>query len=211
MPATPTDFSYLDAPEHLGKEYDHVRKALKLYVKVLEAAATQDQREPTVITTEEPDTRFKVAKVTKTHTYSYDKLLSDRFLRVLHYMNENFYNPNQGGPVDSDDPLYARALEEVKKMFYGVDQHSKPYQWPYHGKMCVKDQVKVETGQEYTQRMWSLPPELLEPTIAICIARDFLGCRKLKFRPEDTITVRGQEVRPWKGFAARYCSLILSN
>lgn len=174
MPTTPTNFDYLDAPEHIGSEYDHIRKALKLYVKVIEALNN--------------DTR----------SIDFDVLVNERFHRVLHYINTHFTPPASAA---KKNVKWAEMLEEVRKMFYGVAADGNSARF--------KSKTAVERGYEFTQRMWTLPPELLETTIAVCMARDFLSSRRGRLRPSYEITVRGKKVNPWTTWAKNYFSLVL--
>lgn len=191
MTTTP-DLSYLDAPEHIGKEYDHIRKALKLYAKVIEASNTSHLREPTVSKRKYP--------LGDDYTFSYDDFLSEKFLRLLHHINETFHNTSE--VFNYSDPLYEKAQSEMLKLFHGVGADGLPW--------FRNNSDRVETGLEYCQRLWTLPPELLEPIIAIAIVRDMLAARKLHVSVvHKKIIVRGKKVSPWMAFCSKYSYLIL--
>ena len=196
--------------EQNDPKYDHIRKALELYVKVIDALNTTDEREKEEVTFncyQSPEDK-KAGEKVETQTMKFDTLVNTRMMRVFHHMNETFYDPNDGATIMKADPQWLQTFDEVKKMFHGVTKDGKPAGWQSfkEGNNGAADGM---SAYDYTQQLWSLPPELLEPTIAICIARDFLCHRKALLVPGYGIKVRGNTVHPWKGFASRYNALIL--
>jgi hypothetical protein len=121
---------------------------------------------------------------------------SNRFLFLLHFLNKNFnhvdaFHGSDGQHIVNDDPQkYEETLKACKELFSG------------NGTL---------TGFEIVQKLWDIPPTLLETIIPIAIARDFLSCRKLRFFPASTIVVHGKTTKPWNDFVLRYSVIILES
>lgn len=148
----------------------------------------------------EPTVSKRKAPSEEEYTFSYDDFLSEKFLRLLHHINETFHNTSDE-VFNSSDPLYEKARSEVLKLFHGVGTDGSPW--------FGNNSDRVETGLEYCQRLWRLPPELLEPIIAIAIVRDMFAARKPHVCVvHKKIIVRGKKVSPWREFCSKYSYLI---
>ncbi len=178
----PTDFSYLDAPEHVGSEYENVRKALSLYVKVLEAVEAHGDSK------------------------GFNSLANERFMRLLRHINNNlqdgrnFWESFSGSYRKVDKAV----LTEVQKAFNGVTGAGLPAM--HENRQHPEDYA--QTAGEFRQQLWNLPPTLHEATIAASIAADFMQTRKQKIDTKTVIEVNGRKIQPWHEFAS-YFNLFL--
>lgn len=169
------------------KDTAHIVKALKMYINALKEAGK----------TKVVEKRYSNGTV-YLRPSKVSNLALEKLQRVLYHISQTFIC---GSDIDPDSPDYAMVLEEVRKMFGGVDKNGNAAR--------RSGQDVVLSGDQFVQMMWDYPPSVLETTIAVCIVRDMLKNRKLPIARKCIIKVRGLDVNGWKSLAARFTRIIM--
>jgi len=110
--------------------------------------------------------------------------------KLIQHMNDTFAPPTEGAKVDEVE------LAECSKL-WNVNP-SMPYA-----------EARAAT-HAHIQKLWDIPPTMLETIIPIAILRDMLALRRLPYNPSTGIMIKGRRVKPFDLFASRYCHLVLA-
>lgn len=180
------------------KNYNYIVKTLNLYRKVIDAIEdTTRPRKDLVVTIKIPG-----------HRNWGPSKLSNNWLD--HFRGEGEWVPERQHTctITGVDSL---VNERFMRVLRQINNHFK--------RPVLSDQLCAElnqifcgndsmTGAVFSQKLWSIPPELIEGAIAIAIVRDFLSTQHGKIYTNTEITVNGKTTKPWREFCEKFIWLL---
>lgn len=95
-----------------------------------------------------------------------------------------------------NDPNWAAHLDECRKVFYGVKQDGTSA-----CDISSNNPELSESGYDFCQRMYDIPPTILQEIIVVACMRDALAARRMPMPVKN--------MPAWNAFAERYRDVIL--